>query len=153
MSPSPPPRPLAAVTATVLPNLTTTQYHHHNYLMIHFSSPLFLSSSNSSSNSNSYSCNTTNPISSRLALTDRTATQKIITRNQSYIFNKKMTPNKPILFSLLFFNESTLLSPHFTNFLLHVRKTITILHILSETQLHVLFKPISVPFLFTDQEP
>lgn len=151
MSPSPPPRPLAAVTATVLPNLTTTQYHHHNYLMIHFSSPLFLSSSNSSSNS--CSCNTTNPISSRLALTDRTATQKIITRNQSYIFNKKMTPNKPILFSLLFFNESTLLSPHFTNFLLHVRITITILHILSETQLHVLFKPISVPFLFTDQEP
>lgn len=153
MSPSPPPlpppRPLAAVTATVLPNLTTTQYHHHNYLMIHFSSPLFLSSSNSSSNS----CNTTNPISSLLALTDRTATQKIITRNQSYIFNKKMTPNKPILFSLLFFNESTLLSPHFTNFLLLVRITITILHILSETQLHVLFKPISVPFLFTDQEP
>ncbi|KAJ6683977.1 hypothetical protein OIU85_007650 [Salix viminalis] len=137
----PPPRPLASVSATVPPNLTTTQYHHRNYLLIHFSNPLFLSSSNSNS------CSTTDPISSLLALTNRTATKRIITNNQSSIFNRKMTPNKPISFSLLFFNESTLLSPPFTNFLLVVRITIAVIHILSETQLHVLFKPISVPFL------
>ncbi|KAJ6926859.1 hypothetical protein NC651_011070 [Populus alba x Populus x berolinensis] len=82
---------------------------------------------------------------------------KKITKEQtfslkSYIFKKKMTPIKPILFSLLFFNESTLSSPPFTIFLLlGIILVITILHVLSETQLHVLFEPIFVPFLFTDQ--
>ncbi|KAJ6936535.1 hypothetical protein NC652_011290 [Populus alba x Populus x berolinensis] len=49
-----------------------------------------------------------------------------------------MTPIKPIFFSLLFFNESTLSSPPFTIFLLlGIILVITILHVLSETQLHV----------------
>ncbi|KAJ6936536.1 hypothetical protein NC652_011290 [Populus alba x Populus x berolinensis] len=110
---------------------------------------LFLSSNSSS--------NTTNPVSSLLVLTRETTPKKKITKEQtfslkSYIFKKKMTPIKPIFFSLLFFNESTLSSPPFTIFLLlGIILVITILHVLSETQLHVLFEPIFVPFLFTDQ--
>lgn len=146
--PSPP--PLTAVRATVSPNLSTRHHHqHHKYQSIHFFNPLFLSSNSSS--------NTTNPVSSLLVLTRETTPKKIITKEQtfslkSYISMKKMTPIKPILFSLLFFNESTLSSPPFTIFLLLVIiLVITILHVLSETQLHVLFEPIFVPFLFTDQ--
>ncbi|KAG5226988.1 BAG family molecular chaperone regulator [Salix suchowensis] len=58
-------------------------------------------------------------------------------QQSKFHFQQEDDPNKPISFSLLSFNESTLLSPPFTNFLLVVRITIAVIHILSETQLHV----------------